>query len=144
MRKKEVIFVQSVVLEINSDFDQVFRAKEKIFSIIESHIGCINDEIMFAFYELVNNAIEHGNKFDPSKKVVIELDITEHHIQLTIEDEGEGFQWLDKIKKELDHSDFSERGRGIIMSKLCCDEIIYNDRGNRVSIVKSFNNSKCS
>lgn len=47
--------------------------------------------IMIAVSEAVNNALNHGNKLDPAKKVFFDLIATAQKITITVRDEGEGF-----------------------------------------------------
>src|SRR6056297_2480885 len=46
--------------------------------------------------ELVKNAVKHGNKKDPEKKVRIWASFSRNHAHLIVEDEGEGFKDLEK------------------------------------------------
>jgi serine/threonine-protein kinase RsbW len=46
--------------------------------------------------ELIKNAVKHGNKNDPNKKVKVWFDFSVTHAHLIIEDEGDGFQELEK------------------------------------------------
>lgn len=84
--------------------------------------------------ELLTNAIEHGNKYDISKKVIVKYRFNEKEegIQIEISDEGEGFP-IDIIKNP-DNS--SERGRGIFIVRKLADEVNYIDNGRIVSVYK--------
>lgn len=46
--------------------------------------------------ELIKNAVRHGNKMDKSKKVRVWVSFSKNHAHLVVEDEGEGFQNLEK------------------------------------------------
>ena len=46
--------------------------------------------------ELIKNAVRHGNKMDSSKKVRVWASFSKSHAHLIVEDEGEGFQELEK------------------------------------------------
>ena len=46
--------------------------------------------------EIIKNAVKHGNKCDPSKKVKVWYEFSPEHAHLIIEDEGEGFKDLEK------------------------------------------------
>lgn len=85
--------------------------------------------------ELVANAIEHGNSMDSNKRVSIEIIRFEEYIQVSIEDEGEGFLWQERIDGSLDLRDYKVRGRGIAMTKMLCDGLFYNEKGNRVTCI---------
>jgi serine/threonine-protein kinase RsbW len=57
----------------------------------------INDDIygniMISVTEAVNNAIKHGNKEVPEKKVTLALSFRENAVSFAIEDQGEGFDY---------------------------------------------------
>ncbi|MGP1577517.1 MAG: ATP-binding protein [Treponema sp.] len=56
--------------------------------------------------EIIKNAVKHGNKCDPSKKVKVWYDFSHEHAHLIIEDEGPGFtdleKWNEFNKKRLE------------------------------------------
>ncbi|MFI3257416.1 MAG: ATP-binding protein [Spirochaetales bacterium] len=45
--------------------------------------------------EVIKNAVKHGNKCDPAKKVHVWYAFSSSHAHLIVEDEGEGFQDLE-------------------------------------------------
>src|SRR4051812_36919904 len=47
--------------------------------------------IKLALEEGIINAIKHGNKFDPTKQVHIEATVSAKQVDITIEDQGPGF-----------------------------------------------------
>lgn len=83
----------------------------------------IKDNILLITYEIVTNAIIHGNKKDPSKSVNIGLDITEDKIIITIEDEGEGYDTLPSKEEAQNLNYLEEGGRGLKLAVLICDDI---------------------
>ena len=83
--------------------------------------------------ELLTNAVEHGNKYDISKKVKVKYRFnTDKGIQIEISDEGDGFL-MEKIKSP-DSS--SERGRGIFIVRKLVEEIDYRNNGRTVLVYK--------
>lgn len=46
--------------------------------------------------EIIKNAVKHGNKNDPNKKVKVWYYFSEHEARIIVEDEGEGFQDIEK------------------------------------------------
>ena len=46
--------------------------------------------------EIIKNAIKHGNRSDKSKKIKVWYAFTDHSAHIIVEDEGEGFQELEK------------------------------------------------
>lgn len=117
-------------------------------------------------YEMLLNAIEHGNlEIDFSKKQEllkrssseyflylqnlchtppfnerkIFLDYHYQHswIEITIEDEGKGFDTLFFLTQAGTESLDQLNGRGILLSRFNLDEIRYNAKGNRVTLKKN-------
>ncbi|MCI5059125.1 MAG: ATP-binding protein, partial [Flavobacteriales bacterium] len=57
----------------------------------EDHYG----NILIAVTEAVTNAIQHGNKQDPTKNVDVTIDVEESKIAFMVKDQGEGFNFDD-------------------------------------------------
>lgn len=73
--------------------------------------------LKLAVIELVTNAIEHGNRFDPKKRVRIVVRARGKRASITIGDEGPG---LDPAILDRDLGDValsSKRGRGLSLVK---------------------------
>ncbi|MFW6282096.1 MAG: PAS domain S-box protein, partial [bacterium] len=90
--------------------------------------------------ELLANALEHGNKYDAAKTIKVSIEINKKYYKISIEDEGEGFDWFSKkknIKKtivSLD-SNFVDRGRGMAIVEMSTDCFYYNNRGNKATFI---------
>ena len=54
---------------------------------------------------------------------------------IVVEDEGNGFNWRAKTGSVLNLDAESDRGRGISMVQMLVGKLVYNDRGNRVSLL---------
>ncbi len=100
--------------------------------------GLDHFEVMMIIDEVVMNAIEHGNKFDPEKKVYISYVFNDYKFEITIRDEGEGFVVNNVFATHEKLSLYDKRGRGILIIKNLVDRIEYNKEGNEVRIVKYF------
>ncbi|UMZ74170.1 SpoIIE family protein phosphatase [Natranaerofaba carboxydovora] len=88
---------------------------------------------LMALHELTANAIEHGNQLNKEKNVRVDIIYVEQkYLMAVIEDEGEGFDWQQKLRKEIELSGEKERGRGVLMSAMISDIIYYNHKGNKV------------
>ena len=102
----------------------------------------INEETTIkCLYELVVNAMEHGNKFDSKKKVYVQVVLTNDYVFATVEDEGDGFNWREKVAgKSQDIIDSEkERGRGILMASSLCDRLFYNEKSNKAFLILESN-----
>ncbi|MCA1608990.1 MAG: ATP-binding protein, partial [Acidobacteria bacterium] len=85
---------------------------------------------------------KHGNKFDAKKLVRIAADVSRQEARFTIEDQGEGFD-VNSIPDPLDPTNlFKASGRGVLFIYNIMDEVKYNERGNRLTMVKKSETSK--
>jgi CheY-like chemotaxis protein/anti-sigma regulatory factor (Ser/Thr protein kinase) len=104
-----------------------------------TQLGLINPErsnLFIALDEAFVNAVKHGNKYDTNKLVRITADLSAREARFTIEDEGEGFE-VNKIPDPCDPANlFKTSGRGVLLIYNIMDEVKYNERGNRLTMVK--------
>ena len=102
-------------------------------------LGVVKSEqsnLFVALDEAFVNAVKHGNKFDAKKLVRIIAEVSSAEARFTIEDEGEGFD-VNSIPDPLDPSNlFKTSGRGVLFIYNIMDEVAYNERGNRLTMVK--------
>ncbi len=120
-------------LALESRFDELDRLREMTQEMMA---GIDNAEIIITtLYELTANAIEHGNRFDPQKKVRVDIVMSEQYVFAVVEDEGEGFLWEEIIEKPVELDGKQERGRGVSMVRLCCDMLFYSEKGNRAAFL---------
>jgi serine/threonine-protein kinase RsbW len=92
--------------------------------------------LYIALDEAFVNAVKHGNKFDAKKTVRVTADISAKEARFTIEDQGEGFD-VTSIPDPLDPANlFKPSGRGVLFIYNIMDEVKYNERGNRLTMIK--------
>jgi serine/threonine-protein kinase RsbW len=83
-------------------------------------------KLMVSLTEAVNNAIVHGNKSEPGKKVTIRCELLPGWILLRIHDEGRGFH-PNKVGNPLARENLlRESGRGIFLMKTLMDRVEFN------------------
>ena len=92
--------------------------------------------LALALREALVNAITHGNHNDPSKLVRITAEISRHQAKFTVEDEGVGFNVNDIPHPRDPDNLLKSSGRGVLLIRSVMDEAKYNDRGNRLSMIK--------
>ena len=89
--------------------------------------------------ESVTNAIQHGNKLDPSKKVQIGFAIESDHLKVSVKDEGNGFR-VEDLPDPLDPANLLKpSGRGIFYIRSFMDEVEFRpltQGGMEVHMVK--------
>ena len=108
------------------------------------------EKVATAFREILLNAIEHGGGSDPAKKVSITYVRAERAILYYVRDPGKGFSFQklahaatsNPIDSPFEHAVLREQlgmrpgGYGILMTRELVDELIYNDTGNEVLLIK--------
>jgi serine/threonine-protein kinase RsbW len=93
--------------------------------------------------EALNNAVFHGNRSDPSKKVQAEIKHDAESVSIKVSDEGPGFNWRECLKKE-EVNDNRENGRGLTLYQLYADKVEFNESGNEVILIRLVNSRKPS
>jgi serine/threonine-protein kinase RsbW len=101
--------------------------------------GC-SEEVLFAvrlaLEEAVVNAIRHGNKLDPQKKILVSYLVEDARVTISVQDEGPGFD-LDSVPDPTAEENLeADHGRGILLMRVYMDEVVYNEKGNRVTLTK--------
>jgi DNA-binding NarL/FixJ family response regulator/anti-sigma regulatory factor (Ser/Thr protein kinase) len=108
------------------------------------------EEVATAFREILLNAMEHGGKFNPTQHVEVSYVRTQRMVLCKVKDPGTGFS-LEELKhsaianppdqpflhmEERENRGMRPGGFGILMSKKLVDDLIYNDKGNEVLLIK--------
>lgn len=127
--------IPSFISLMHSVLDYLIKRVEKngVVSSEDSHLFIALDE---AFV----NAVKHGNKFDSSKLVKISAEVSSKEARFTVEDEGDGFK-LTEVPDPTDTANlFKTSGRGVLIIHNVMDEVTYNERGNRLTMVKKSKN----
>ena len=121
---------ERIEITISSRFENI-----ELVQVIAEHL-CENagvDEdgshwVGMAVREAVANAIKHGNKLDISKKVNATFELDGTDLEITISDQGEGFD-PDKVSDPLNPQNLMKTsGRGIFYMKTFMDQIRYSFR----------------
>ncbi len=79
--------------------------------------------LVVAMTEAVNNAIDHGNNFDPEKEVHYRVICTSGGIRCVIEDEGEGFDLTNVADPTSPDNILSEGGRGLFLIQALMSDV---------------------
>lgn len=108
------------------------------------------ENVVTAFRELLVNAIEHGCHLDPNQKVRLSYIRTSRAVIYYIHDPGEGFSMenlphaavSNTPESPLQHVFIRDEqgmrpgGFGILLTRQLCDDVIYNEKGNEVLLIK--------
>ena len=125
------------------------NCKERIIKIIKDSLFNMQltpqideKDLNLILDEAIINAMEHGNRWNPDKEVMIRLCCSGNSVELMIGDEGEGFDHQNRNEKSLDEKYSDIRGRGILLiKKLSKSEWINN--GNTIKISIPLNPATC-
>src|SRR5687768_12137382 len=138
---------ERIEITISSRFENI-----ELVQVIAEHL-CENagvDEdgshwVGMAVREAVANAIKHGNKLDVSKKVNATFDLRGPALEITISDEGQGFDPATVSDPLNPQNLMKTSGRGIFYMKTFMDAIEYSFHpGGGTSLVMTKNLEKGS
>jgi len=110
----------------------VFKSRRDIINDVEDILKNAGSELNFSEEKFINlqiavsealvNCIVHGNKEDVKKKVFVTLIQNKDSLQISVKDEGNGFDF-EKLPDPTDESNlYKEHGRGIYIMKLLVDK----------------------
>jgi CheY-like chemotaxis protein/anti-sigma regulatory factor (Ser/Thr protein kinase) len=111
------------------------------------------EDIATAFHELLLNAIEYGGRSDPKQKIRVTYIRTARAVFYHIGDPGQGFSFDDlphaavsnPASAPMEHVDVRRSrgirpgGFGIMLARNLADEVMYNEKGNEVLLIKYIN-----
>jgi serine/threonine-protein kinase RsbW len=135
IREKIEFEFPSAISLMHSILDYLMKRVEKV--------GVINPEssnLFIALDEAFVNAVKHGNKFDKDKIVRVSAEVSPTEARFTVEDEGEGFDVQSIPDPRNPENLFKTSGRGVLFIYNIMDEVKYNERGNRLTMVKKSEN----
>jgi anti-sigma regulatory factor (Ser/Thr protein kinase)/ActR/RegA family two-component response regulator len=113
-------------------------------------------KVATASREMLLNAIEHGGKFDPERRIELAYLRARHMVLIRIKDPGEGFSLTENLDtaannpqddplRHLKHREaqgLRPGGYGILLAKNLVDELFYGEKGNDVLLIKYINNDE--
>jgi serine/threonine-protein kinase RsbW len=128
--------MQNQQLELDSASESIHIVEKLIdaicanYKVNEDHYG----NILVAVTEAVNNAIYHGNKANPGKKIRVTFSSDNKAISFTVRDEGEGFDFK-HLPDPTDPQNLDKpSGRGVFLMHRLADDVKFSERGRCVSL----------
>ncbi|MFT7298921.1 MAG: serine/threonine-protein kinase RsbW [Sphingobacteriales bacterium] len=118
-------------LESITELENLIENLKERFAIGEEYFG----NIMIALSEAVINAINHGNKLNPNKKVYINLEVNDgRQFIFTVADEGDGFDYENIPDPTLPENIENPSGRGVFIMKNLADQFIFSNAGSEIEL----------
>jgi anti-sigma regulatory factor (Ser/Thr protein kinase) len=129
--------------------------KDRVVRFLKSQMDFVlsaelSEQLAMAMDELLTNAIEHGCKIEPHCEVEISYVKTARIVLFQTRDAGPGFS-IEELphaavsnppNDPLRHADIRMRnglrpgGFGIMLAREVADELVYNENGNEVFLIK--------
>jgi len=127
---------QSVVVE--STQSSVVGVSRRILSELEANNFSQEDifAVHLALEEAFLNAMKHGNKMDPKKEIKVDYLVTPDRVEISMMDEGEGFELKAIPDPRRGENLYKTEGRGLLLMRSYMDVIEYNESGNCVRMVR--------
>jgi serine/threonine-protein kinase RsbW len=124
--------------EFPSNFDTGCDVQRQILAEVERH--GFNPNSLFAtrlaLEEALVNAIKHGNKLDPRKRVIVEAKVTDKRVEIEIEDQGPGFSRSSVPDPTAVENLCKCSGRGILLIEAYMNSVEWSQGGRRVRMVR--------
>jgi serine/threonine-protein kinase RsbW len=130
------------IIRIQSSISSI-RIVENAIDTASGELGISKEnygKILVSTLEAVNNAILHGNKSDPQKKVIILISFKNEELIIKISDEGMGFKPKEVPDPTIPQNREALNGRGVFLMNKLADKIKYSKKGN--SVTMTFKNIK--
>src|SRR3954452_13293051 len=123
---------------INSDLAEGREVQRQILELVEGagFTGGNFFAINLSLEEALVNAIKHGNRLDPGKKVRVEASVTPQEVEIHIEDEGPGFDRSSVPDPTCAENIEKCSGRGILLIEAYMTHVTWDRGGRRLRMVK--------
>lgn len=125
--------------KLNSDFKNIPPVALEIFQKLKTQ--GVKEEILFdvrlCLEEALANAIKHGNKENKKNPVYITIKLTSHAIEITVKDEGRGFDYKNVPSPTKSKNIKKPSGRGIFLIRKLMDSVEFSGGGSTIRMVKS-------
>jgi serine/threonine-protein kinase RsbW len=138
----EHVYTADVV--IPSDTSEARTVQDRIEELLRSRHATDRDVfgVKLALEEALVNAIKHGNQMDRSKTVRIHYRFHGDRLEVSITDQGPGFDPNDIPDPTEDENLERPCGRGLMLMRHYMNEVAYTPPGNTVFMLKILRNGK--
>jgi serine/threonine-protein kinase RsbW len=92
--------------------------------------------VHLALEEAFINAVRHGNKMDPTKEIKIDYSVGSDKVEISMTDEGDGFDPDSVPDPRCAENLYKTKGRGLLLIRSYMDIVKFSKQGNRIHMVK--------
>jgi serine/threonine-protein kinase RsbW len=126
--KNRIPLAHTYSLEISSNPNNLITVEEFV-NYFAKETGLDEEKLqsmLLCITEATTNAIVHANKSNPDKKVSLKITDKEDKVEISIKDEGKGFN-PDTVPNPTNPENLlKDSGRGIYLMRFYMDELKYN------------------
>ncbi len=129
---------ESCSLVVESKPSAVVGVYKQILSKLENN-GFSKEDIFavhLALEEAFLNAVKHGNKMDSAKSVKIDYSVDLDKVEISMTDQGDGFEPEAVADPRWGESLYKPEGRGLLLMNAYMDVVEFNERGNSVYMAR--------
>ena len=118
------------------------RIGEDMAKVVDYYDGdreSLGSQINTVLTEALVNAIEHANAADPTKEIIVRINISDRELAILVFDSGEGFDLNMVSDPSFEPDLMDENGRGLFIIRSLMDSVVYRkaDGGNVLEMRKS-------
>jgi len=88
--------------------------------------------VLISVTEAVNNAIQHGNKYQNELMVTVLVLDGSDAFCFSVSDEGSGFDFLNLPDPTAPQNILNEHGRGVYLMQNLADDVVFEEEGKTV------------
>ncbi|MBF0451113.1 MAG: ATP-binding protein [Candidatus Magnetomorum sp.] len=128
-----------IEFKFSSEIKMVNKIIKETRNFLENYTIEEDGNIVLILRELINNAIEHGNK--KSKELIVSVSITHlsnQRFKIVVEDEGDGFDYA-RMNFRVSNDPSQIRNRGLSLINSFSDEVVFNETGNMITVFVTAN-----
>jgi serine/threonine-protein kinase RsbW len=130
-----------VEFSIRSAINEISPLIDRLMLLIKKGNCVVGEEINveLALREAVTNAVLHGNKADPEKRVTICCQFgLGSGVSVIVRDEGQGFDPANIADPTTTENVESDHGRGVCLIRALMEEVHFEQGGTEVHMSKGF------
>ncbi|MCG8608738.1 ATP-binding protein [bacterium] len=128
------------MITIGSHTSNIRRAVRKLVNFVVNNAPDAtvdDDDLAMVLSEALANAIIHGNRRNPRRKVVAQASIDRRKVVFKVVDEGKGFDHSN-LPCPTDPENFRKTyGRGLFLIRQFMDRVVFNRSGNEMVMIKN-------
>lgn len=117
----EYHFTGMIESNLESVSDLVSRIVEDLSTLLDASLLF---DVRLILSELLINGCDHGNHYDPKKKVLLNLELEDDEIRITVRDQGAGICYR---TEDYNPKSLKSTGRGLKLVEGLSDEMRLQD-----------------